>query len=74
MTKNEAMFKCQKDLWEIGPFFRTEMAQYAEQLAFEKGVEFIIEKACEWLRDQKEMIGISFTEDFIERFKKAMEE
>ena len=32
-----------------------------------------IEKACNWLREQKEMIGISFQEDFIERFKIAME-
>lgn len=31
-------------------------------------------KACEWLKHQEEMIGISFEEDFIERFKKAMEE
>lgn len=33
-----------------------------------------IEKACEWLRQQEEMIGVSFEEDFIERFKKEMEE
>ena len=32
----------------------------------------IIEKACEWLREQNEMIGISFTEDFIIRFKNYM--
>ena len=32
-----------------------------------------IEKACNWFREQKEMIGISFQEDFIERFKQAME-
>lgn len=31
-----------------------------------------LEKACSWLREQKEMIGISFQEDFIERFKIAM--
>lgn len=34
----------------------------------------MIEKACEWLIHQEEMIGISFENDFIERFKKAMEE
>ena len=34
--------------------------------------ETIIEKACNWLREQKEMIGISFQEDFIEIFKMAM--
>ena len=33
-----------------------------------------IEKACEWFLRQEEMIGISFENDFIERFKKAMEE
>ena len=34
----------------------------------------MIEKACEWLKHQEEMIGVSFEEDFIERFKKAMED
>ena len=29
----------------------------------------LIEKAIEWLKDQEEIIGISFQEDFIERFK-----
>lgn len=33
-----------------------------------------IDKACKWLLSQEEMIGISFKDDFIERFKKAMEE
>lgn len=31
-----------------------------------------IETACEWLKEQDEMVGISFQEDFIERFRKAM--
>ena len=43
---------------------------------FEAGVswadETMIENACKWLIEQKEMIGISFQEDFIERFKMAM--
>lgn len=34
----------------------------------------LIEKACEWIIHQEEMIGISFENDFIERFKKAMDE
>lgn len=34
----------------------------------------MIKKACEWLLSQEEMIGISFENDFIERFKKEMEE
>lgn len=45
---------------------------------FSQGAEWadrtLIEKACEWLLCQEEMIGISFENDFIERFKKAMEE
>ena len=32
----------------------------------------LIEIACKWLREQKEMIGISFQEDYIERFKTEM--
>ena len=46
------------------------------QGAFEEGAEWadetMIENACKWLIEQKEMIGISFQEDFIERFKMAM--
>ena len=42
------------------------MARYVEQK--------LIEKACEWLLHQEEMVGISFEDDFIKRFKKAMEE
>lgn len=34
--------------------------------------DVIIKKACEWLKHQEEMIGVSFEEDFIERFKNAM--
>lgn len=34
----------------------------------------LIEKACEWLLHQEEMVGISFEDDFIERFKKTIEE
>ena len=36
--------------------------------------ETMIENACKWLIEQKEMIGISFQEDFIERFKMAMKQ
>lgn len=49
-----------------------------EYSSFIQGAEWadktMIEKACEWLIQQEEMIGISFENDFIERFKKAMEE
>ena len=42
------------------------MSKYIEQE--------LIKKACEWLLHQEEMVGISFEDDFIERFKKAIEE
>lgn len=52
--------------------------QVAKAQAFLTGARWadktMIDKACEWLRHQEEMIGISFEEDFIERFRKAMEE
>lgn len=32
-----------------------------------------IEKAISWLKEQDEMIGVSFQEDFLERFQKYME-
>lgn len=31
-----------------------------------------IEKAVEWLKEQDEIIGVSFQEDFLERFKNYM--
>lgn len=34
----------------------------------------MIDKACKWFLRQEEMIGISFENDFIDRFKKEMEE
>ena len=34
--------------------------------------EQMIDKACEWLKEQDEMVGVSFEEDFIERFKNYM--
>ena len=49
-----------------------------EYSSFIQGAEWadktMIEKACDWLLQQEEMIGVSFEKDFIERFKKAMEE
>ena len=43
------------------------------ELGMEWQKKHLIDKACEWLTQQEEMIGVSFEEDFIERFKKAME-
>jgi hypothetical protein len=47
---------------------------YVAQKTAERTKKEVISKACEWLLHQEEMIGISFEDDFIERFKKAMEE
>ena len=44
------------------------------ELGWRAADESMIEKACRWLKHQEEMIGVSFEEDFIERFKQAMEE
>ena len=41
---------------------------------FEKGAEWMMEKAVEWFRNQKEEIGISWFADYEIRFRKAMEE
>jgi len=43
----------------------------------ETAVEYIrkdafVEKACEWLKEQDEMVGISFENNFIEKFKNYM--
>ena len=42
--------------------------------AIEYGRKTAFEDAVEWLKEQEEMVGISFQQDFIERFKKAMED
>lgn len=46
---------------------------YVAQKTAERTKKEVIHKASEWLLHQEEMIGISFENDFIERFKKAME-
>lgn len=44
---------------------------------FKESIEYVrtdafIEKACEWLKEQNEMIGVSFQKDFLERFQNYM--
>ena len=41
---------------------------------FKAGPEWILEKALEWFKHQKEEIGISWFDDYEIRFRKAMEE
>ena len=42
------------------------------RLAFKKGYNKAVEDAIEWLQNQKEMVGVSFHDDFYERFKKEL--
>lgn len=41
---------------------------------FKAGAQWMIDKAVEWFRNQKEEIGISWFDDYEIRFRKAMEE
>lgn len=42
--------------------------------AFKAGANWMLEKALEWFKHQKEEIGISWFDDYEIRFRKAMEE
>ena len=42
--------------------------------AFKAGADWMLEKALEWFKHQKEEIGTSLFEDFEIRFRKVMEE
>lgn len=42
--------------------------------AFKAGANWMIEKAADWFKNQKEEIGISWYDDFEIRFREAMEE
>lgn len=48
--------------------------QYALEDMCEWKEEQMVEKVIEWLKDQKEMIGVSFEDDFYIRFKQAMKQ
>lgn len=41
---------------------------------FIEGAKWMLEKAAEWFKNQKEEIGISWYDDFEIRFRKDMEE
>ena len=68
--------------WQNGAMISDQFEDNRMELSFSKGYlkgcidsyDKLIKKACEWLKEQDEYIGISFQEDFIERFKKAMED
>ena len=44
------------------------------EMAFSEGAQWMLEKAIEWFKHQKEEIGIPWFEDYEIRFGKAMEE
>ena len=44
------------------------------EIAFSEGAQWMLEKALEWFKNQKEEIGISWFDDYEIRFRKAMEE
>ena len=44
------------------------------EMAFSEGAQWMLEKALEWFKHQKEEIGISWFDDYKIRFRKAMEE
>ena len=52
----------------------TSFAVMGQYYGFEAGARWMINKALEWFKHQKEEIGISWLEDFEIRFRKAMEE
>lgn len=84
---NNAVSKAQKELWEKGPFFQSEMGQYTIQLAFEKGSNWrkqqIIEKTIDWLdsimdyvseKDKRLVCNFTNFDELVNDFKKAMKE
>ena len=44
------------------------------KMAFSEGAQWMLEKALEWFKHQKEEIVISWFDDYEIRFRKAMEE
>ena len=44
------------------------------EMAFSEGAQYMLEKALEWFKHQKEEIGISWFDDYEIRFRRAMKE
>ena len=49
MNQDEALKQAQREIWDKGTFFQSEMAQYAIQLGFEKGSEWKEKQMIEYL-------------------------
>ena len=86
MNRNEALRKAQREIGEKGPFFQTEMGQYAIQLGFEQGVEqgkketteivvSYLDSVLYYVSQQDRRLVCDFTkfDEFIEDLKKSIE-
>ena len=69
--KDEIMFVRMRQLANKIPQMNTETGQYCYQMGFNDAIEYITNKACEYL---KELAEGSDVEDLLNNFKKAMEE
>lgn len=84
---NKAIFDYQREMFEKGRFYQSEMAQYLIQLSFERGVQWkdeqfcaekqaLIDKVCEVLKIR--LLGDCMSKEsldyFIIKFRKTMEE
>ena len=85
MNRDEALRKAQREIGEKGPFFQTEMGQYAIQLGFEQGIEQgkndTIEKVVKYLdslmyyvSEQDRRLVCNFTkfDELVEDIKKTL--
>lgn len=86
MNRNEALRKAQREIGEKGPFFQTEMGQYAIQLGFEQGIEqgkketteivvSYLDSVLYYVSQQDRRLVCDFTkfDEFIEDLKKSIE-
>ena len=85
MNRDEALRKAQREICEKGPFFQTEMGQYAIQLGFEQGIEqgknettekviSYLDSVLYYVSNQDRRLVCNFTEfnEFIEDLKKSI--
>ena len=77
MNKAEQFIKdctknCSNEIVAKEPCFHEWVAPEQALKAIEIAREEWLSKACEWLKEQKEMVGVSFQEDFLERFQNYM--
>ena len=77
--KEETQAKAEELYGKVDKLFPiSEFVNEEKRSCFKAGAQWadktMIDKTVEWLKEQKEIIGISFEEDFIIRFREAMEE